>query len=86
MQAQQSKKKGKQMIDKVLQIGSLPKGEILVTTIENKTIENKKWRDIIKTIPLGVGKIGSIFKYIILAEDAIEFGIPHNAVNQIVIN
>lgn len=86
MQAQQSKKKGKQMIDKVLQIGSLPKGEILVTTIENKTIENKKWRDIIRTIPLGVGKIGNIFKYIILADDAIEFGIPHNAVNQIVIN
>ena len=80
------KKKGSKMIDKVLQIGSLPKGKIIVTTIENKTIENKKWRAIIKTIPLGVGKIGSIFKYIILAEDAIEFGIPHNKINQIVIN
>jgi len=74
------------MIDKVLQIGNLPKGKILVTTIDNKTIENKKWRGIIKTIPLGVAKIGSIFKYIILAEDAIEFGIPHNKINQIVIN
>ena len=74
------------MIDKILQIGNLPKGEILVTTIDNKTIENKKWKNIIKTIPVGVGKIGNIFKYIILADDAIEFGIPHNKINQIVIN
>ena len=74
------------MIDKLLQIGNLPKGEILITTIDNKTIENKKWRGIIKTIPLGVGKIGSIFKYVILAEDAIEFGIPHNEIREIVVN
>ena len=74
------------MIDKILQIGNLPKGEILVTTIENNIIQNKKWKGIIKTIPLGVAKIGNIFKYVILAEDAIEFGIPHNAINQIVIN
>ena len=74
------------MIDKLLQIGNLPKGEILITTIDNKTIENKKWRGIIKTIPLGVGKIGSIFKYVILAQDAIEFGIPHNEIREIVVN
>ena len=74
------------MIDKLLQIGNLPKGEILITTIDNKTIENKKWRGIIKTIPLGVGKIGSIFKYVILAEDAIQFGIPHNEIAEIVVN
>lgn len=82
----QQSKKGKKMIDKILQVGNLPKGEILITTIENKTIENKKWRGIIKTIPVGVGKIGSIFKYVILADDAVQFGIPHNEIREIVVN
>lgn len=71
---------------KLLQIGNLPKGEILITTIDNSLVENKKWRRLLKTIPLGVAKIGSIFKYVILADDAIQFGIPHNEIREIVVN
>jgi len=70
-------------IDKLIKVGNLPKGNILVAILEKNILDEKKWKGILQTIPVGVGKIGSVFRYIILAQDAIEFGIPYKKIQEV---
>jgi hypothetical protein len=64
-------------IEKLISVGNLPAGEILVALVENKTFENKKWKGVLQMIPMGVAKIGQKFFFTILADDAITFEIPY---------
>jgi hypothetical protein len=70
-------------IEKLINIGNLPKGNILVTTIQNSISENRKWRSILNTLPMGVSKINDRYFFTILAEDAITFDIPHMKIQQV---
>ena len=70
-------------IDKLIKVGNLPQGNILVAILEKNILDEKKWKSILQTIPVGVGKIGSVFRYVILAQDAIEFGIPHKKIQEV---
>lgn len=70
-------------IEKLINIGNLPKGKILVTTLSDSISENRKWRGIIKTLPMGVSRINDRYFFTILAEDAITFNIPHMKIQQV---
>lgn len=70
-------------IDKLISVGNLPSGNIMVTTITNSVSENKRWRGLLKTIPVGVSKINDRFFFTILAEDAITFDIPHMEIQMV---
>jgi hypothetical protein len=64
-------------IEKIISIGNLPTGEIMVALLEDKTFQNKNWKAVLQMIPMGVSKIGQKFFFTILADDAITFSIPH---------
>lgn len=70
-------------IEKLINVGNLPKGNILVTTLHNSIPENRKWRSILNTLPMGVSKINDRYFFTILAEDAITFDIPHMKIQQV---
>jgi hypothetical protein len=70
-------------IEKLINIGNLPKGKILVTTLSDSISENRKWRGILNTLPMGVSKINDRYFFTILAEDAITFNIPHMKIQQV---
>lgn len=64
-------------IEKIISVGNLPTGEIMVALLENKTFQNKNWKAVLQMIPMGVSKIGQKFFFTILADDAITFSIPY---------
>lgn len=70
-------------IDKLIKVGNLPQGNLLVAILEKNILDEKKWKAILQTIPVGVAKIGSVFRYIILAQDAIEFSIPYQKIQEV---
>jgi hypothetical protein len=67
-------------IQKLVNIGTLPKGDISVAALSNETCEKIKWKKIIQGIPHGVAKCNSMYSQyniVVLSEDAIQYSIPY---------
>lgn len=67
-------------IQKLVNVGTIPKGDITVAALSNKTCEKIKWKKFIQRIPHGVAKCNSMYSQyniVILLQDALNYGIPY---------
>lgn len=72
-------------IQKLINIGTLPKGNIEIAAVSNKICENSKWKKIIQKIPHGVAKCNSLYSQyniVVLLEDALNSSIPYISITK----
>lgn len=65
-------------IDQLINVGTLPKGDVEIAVISNKVVD--KMKNLIQTIPHGVAKCRSLYSQYniaILLKDALEYDIEY---------
>lgn len=73
-------------IQKLVNVGNIPKGNIVVAALSNKTCEKNKWKKIIQKIPHGVAKCNSMYSQyniVILLQDALNYDIPYISIKSL---